>query len=76
MNTKAVIVYTFSGKAVDLEIPMDIPADTLIKALYSTLEPSRPCPNFIRSDNPSAMLFGDATVDSFGLRDGSTLYLI
>lgn len=76
MNTKSVIVYTFSGQPVDLEIPTDISAAMLIRALYSTLEPTRACPDYIRSDNPSAMLYGEAKVESFGLRDGSTLYLI
>lgn len=76
MATKHVIVYTFSGKEVDMEIPTNISADDLIHALHQTLDPSRPCPDFIRSDNPAALLHGSTKVEDFALRDGSTLYLV
>lgn len=76
MATKHVTVFTYSGKEVDLEIPTNISADDLIHALHQSLEPSRPCPDYIRCDNPVALLHGNAKVEDFALRDGSTLYLI
>ena len=75
MSLKCVIVYTFVGKELDLEIPDHISADTLIKALYAALDPQRPCPDYIRSENPVALLHGSSPVEQYGLRDGSKIFM-
>lgn len=65
-------------KLVDLEIPLDISADDLIYALdvaYSLgieggLE-EREC--FMVCEQPTALIYGDVTLRSLGVRNGSLL---
>jgi len=75
VSVKRVIVYTFVGKELDVEIPDHISADALIKALYTALDPQRPCPDYIRSENPVALIHGSTPVEQFGLRDGSKIFM-
>ena len=75
MNHKVVVVQMMTGKTVDIEIPVDISAANLIAALYEALKLPGECQDFIRCENPIAMLHGDAPVSHFGIRDGSVLYI-
>lgn len=75
MEHKTVVIQMMTGKTVDIEIPVSISARTLISALYEALKLPGNCPNFIRCENPIAILQGDEPVSFFGVRDGSILYL-
>lgn len=75
MNHKVVVVQMMTGKTVDIEIPVDISAANLISALYEALKLPEECQDFIRCENPIAMLHGDVPVSHFGIRDGSVLYI-
>lgn len=75
MNHKTVVVQMMTGKSVDIEIPVDISAEDLIRALYEALKLPGECPDHIRCENPIAMLQGDVPVSYFGIRDGSILYI-
>ena len=75
MAAKKVIVMAGGRRLSDVEIPLDISADQLIRALHASFFPHTPLPSYIRSDNPVAFLRGAVPVESFGLRDGSILYI-
>lgn len=75
MQSKHVIVCLASGKEVDVVIPSHISADALVHALHTALQPNRPCPAYIRSENPIALIQGPDPIAFFCLRDGSKLYM-
>lgn len=75
MANKTVVVHMKTGKTIDVEIPVDISADSLISALHEALCLPGDCPSYIRCENPIAMLQGSAPVSYFGLRDGSILFV-
>ena len=75
MAAKKVIVMAGGRRLSDVEIPLDISADQLIRALHMSFFPNTPAPAFIRSDNPVAFIRGNTPVELFGLRDGSILYI-
>lgn len=75
MNHKTVIIQMMTGKTVDIEIPVGISAENLINALHEALRLPGECPDYIRCENPVAMLQGDMPVSYFGIRDGSILYV-
>ena len=74
MDHKTVVVQMMTGKTIDIDIPVNISAKCLIAALYEALKLPGDCPDFVRCENPIAMLQGDAPVSYFGIRDGSILY--
>ncbi len=75
MEHKTVVVQMVTGKTVDIEIPVDISARNLIIALYEALKLPGEYPDFIRCENPVAMLQGDVPVSYYGIRDGSILFV-
>lgn len=75
MDHKTVVIQMMTGKTVDIEIPVNISANNLISALHGALRLPGDCPDYIRCENPIAMLQGDAPVSYFGIRDGSILYV-
>ena len=75
MNHKTVVVQMMTGMTIDVVIPVNISANSLIGALYEALKLPGECPDFIRCENPIAMLQGDMPVSYFGIRDGSILYV-
>ncbi|MBO4926615.1 MAG: hypothetical protein J5472_09055 [Clostridia bacterium] len=75
MTGKRIIIYLNSGKEVEMEVQTDIRADAFIDALYASLTPGGKNPGFIRSVNPISLICGSATLEQFGLRDGSVLYM-
>lgn len=62
---------------VDIEIPLDISADELVKALnqaYSLeIETANPKYCYLQAENPIALLKGNRTLKDFGIRNGSLL---
>lgn len=75
MKTIQVIVRLSTGQDLDIEIPVDISADKLIKALHEGLHLPGQCPAYIRSENPLAMIYGSTTVSEYALHKGSILFL-
>ncbi len=69
------LVHLETGKEMDVELPLEISADTVIRALHQALKLPGECPTHIRCENPIAMLQGDAPLASFCIRDGSIFYM-
>ena len=67
------------GLCVDLDIPLNITANDLIIALNSayqlgiSTDSIQEC--FLRCENPIALLRGNRTLETFGVRNGSVLYI-
>lgn len=61
----------------DIEVPLDISADELIKALNSAyslgIETTNPRNCYIQAENPIALLKGNRMLKEFGIRNGSIL---
>lgn len=78
---RAIIILTNLNiqESVDLDIPLDISAQELLKALNSAfdlgidVDKTRNC--FIRAENPRVLLRGSKTLKQFGIRTGSVLYV-
>ena len=68
------------GLCVDLDIPLNITANDLIIALNSayqlgiSTDSIQEC--FLRCENPIALLRGNRTLETFGVRNGSVLYAL
>lgn len=75
MSKATVLVRLQTGKTIDVEVPTDVEADTLIHALHQALKMPGSCPDYIRCDNPVAFLQGQASVSMFGVREGTILYM-
>ncbi len=75
MDHKTVVVRMMTGKTVDIEIPVSISAADLISALHEALKLPGECPDYVRCENPTAMLQGNVPVSYYGIRDGSILYV-
>ncbi len=75
MGDGLLVICKHNGKSVDLLIPRDIPVDQLIVLLHQTLQKPVIHASFIRSENPIRLLAGSIPVSSFGLHDGSILYI-
>ena len=74
MERVTVIVHDITGCTYDIEVPLDISAQDLIKGLHQGLNHSDTIPKAIRAENPVACLTGDCILSEYGLRDGSNLY--
>ena len=67
------------GLCVDLDIPLNITANDLIIALNSayqlgiSTDSIQEC--FLRCEKPIALLRGNRTLETFGVRNGSVLYI-
>ncbi len=68
-----------TDKGIDVEIPTNITANELIyglnKGLGLGLNMNNPDESCFRMENPIAFLRGDTTLEEFGIRNGSTIYL-
>ena len=68
-----------SSDPLDLEIPLNLPAEELIGALRRTFLPElregEPESGFLRCENPIALLHGRRKLKDWGVRDGTILYL-
>ena len=74
MNGTIVVVCNIQGQMIDLQIPQDIQISTLMDVLWDQLHLSQK-KDFIRCENPIAMMMGDLTVADYRLHNGSILYL-
>ncbi|MCR5669765.1 MAG: EsaB/YukD family protein [Butyrivibrio sp.] len=68
-----------NDKGIDVELPTNITAGELIyglnQGLSLGLNMNNPDDCCIRMENPVAFLRGDTTLEEFGIRNGSTIYL-
>ena len=75
----AIIIFEAPKKSIsmDLEIPLDISADELVKALNSAyslgIETANPRNCYIQAENPIALLKGNRVLKDFGIHNGSIL---
>ncbi len=76
---KAIVTFEMVTRktTIDIEVPLDISADELIKALnnaYSLgIETANPRNCYIQAENPIALLKGNRLLKDFGIRSGSIL---
>lgn len=76
---KAIVTFYMvkKQKRVDIEVPLNISADELVKSLnaaYSLgIETGNPRNCYILSENPIALLKGNKTLEKFGIHNGSIL---
>lgn len=76
---KAIITFEIEKRqtSVDLEVPLDISADELVKALNTAYSLELDCDNprncFMPAENPIVLLKGNRTLKDFGIHNGSVL---
>ena len=75
MESKVIIVQVDRNRRYDIEIPLEVSAETLIRALYQALSLPGIPPQYIRAENPIAFISGNAEIKSYGLHDASVLYI-
>lgn len=75
MEDKLLVVCKYNEKSFDLLIPKDIPVDYLIAVLHQKLRKTTVPGDYIRTENPTRLLSGNIPVSSFGLHDGSALFV-
>ncbi len=75
MNSEIIIICNIQGQTIDLKIPDDITANSLILALCKNLHLPQDQYRCIRSGNPIALLAGDLPISCYGLHNGSVIYL-
>lgn len=79
MDNKAVIMFRTGSAAVkDLEVPLDITSEELIRALnvaYSLGIPAEKLPvSYLKAENPTALIHGEKTLEAFGVHDGTSIH--
>lgn len=74
MRTAIVIVHTSDRRCVDVEVPLDITAEQLIRALHEGLDPEGKCPFSLRCENPYAYLTGYGKLSGYGFHNGTGIY--
>lgn len=65
-----------NNRACDMEIPLDITCDDLVKAINESMKLNIEIPSknaYFRSENPIALIQGDRTLGELGLRVGSVI---
>lgn len=77
MSGKIILMFHYSDKTVDVEIPTDITADELIHGLNRGFdlgvdEANKDC--YMRSENPIALIKGEMTLEELGLRNGTSVF--
>lgn len=76
---KAIVAFEIVKKniCIDIELPLDISADELVKALNSAyslgIETTNPRNCYIQAENPIALLKGNRVLKDFGIHHGSIL---
>ena len=63
----------------DLEVPLDLPASSLILAMRRIYtpeqEPGELKNSYLRCENPIALLHGSKTLRAYGVRNGTVIHL-
>lgn len=76
---KAIITFHMVKKqmTVDIEVPLNISADELVKALNSAyslgIKTDNPKNCFLQSENPIALIKGNKALKDFGIHNGSII---
>ena len=70
---------TLGAESIDLEIPLEISAEDLLEALNTAfnlgISSTDYSQRYLRSERPIALIKGNKTLETFGLRNGSILYV-
>lgn len=79
MTDKAVVMFRIGrGEPVDLEIPLDITAEELIRALNTAyglgIGPDQLLESYLKAENPIALIRGSKTLRALGIHDGTTMH--
>lgn len=81
MNDKTAFVVfnmTQKNRTVDLEIPLNISANDLVISLNTAYDLKIDTSNikncYLKSENPIALLKGNKSLATFGIRTGSVIY--
>ena len=76
---KAIVIFEMvkSQRSADLELPLDISADELVKALntaYSLgIDTENPRNCYLQAENPFVLLKGNKALKDFGIRNGTLI---
>ena len=76
MNKITVIMNGDNGLREDIEIPTDITADVLLKALNNVYRSEKTPAAAIRTVNPLSYLCGNTRVEDARLHDGTEIYFV
>ncbi len=77
MSSAVVMIFEKDNESFDIEVPLDITANELLYGLNEglhlgiNLEDAKQC--FLCSENPIALLKGNAPLSSYGLHDGTRI---
>lgn len=77
---RAIIIFKIHKRQidVDLEVPLDISANELVKALNKAydleIDTSDIKNCYLKAENPIALLRGNRTLEQFGIRNGSIIH--
>lgn len=79
MASKAVVMFRLRrGEPMDLEIPLDITAEELIRALNTAyglgIGPDQLSKSYLKAENPIALVRGDKTLEALGIHEGTTIH--
>ena len=80
MDTKIIIRFKNAkeNQEFDIEVPLDITANELIyglkKGFKLPIDMDDPTQCYMRAENPIALIRGEASLESLGLRNGSVVY--
>ena len=80
MDTKIIIRFknVKENQEFDIEVPLDITANELIYGLKNSfklpIDMDDPGQCYMRAENPIALIRGEATLESLGLRNGSVVF--
>ena len=78
MNEKVVMIFHIGEKSVDIEAPLDITANEFVLGINTGfnlgLDLNNPDENFLRAENPVALVKGEKTLAELGLRNGTSIF--
>lgn len=79
MTDKAVVMFRIDrSEPEDLEVPLDITAEELIRALNAAyglgIGPDRLPESYLKAENPIALIRGSKMLRAFGIHDGTTMH--
>lgn len=80
MDERIIIIFkrSFEDKGTDIEVPLNISAGELIyglnQGLHLGINMDNPQECYLRAENPTALVRGEASLEELGLRNGTTIY--
>ena len=72
------MIFHIGEKSVDIEAPLDITANEFVLGINTGfnlgLDLNNPDENFLRAENPVALVKGEKTLAELGLRNGTSIF--